>query len=478
MAKHPIDIIKIYLLASLSLFFLSLSFYYFGFKPLSERLRQEYAQQSAYFIDSGLWLLQGIFNKHSQISSQIASRTAIRKKQIAFLNQKITLQELKSFSTAKLEDAINASNLIIGIVRWAPDGKLLYRVGFTDLAGIEKYCADTSPDRVQFAGLITTDDRHVLAYCSPIRDSEYGLVGTDLLIMKDNSIQNVIDDHHLSKHGSLLLALTEGQTIIYWPQNIDNPRAKEALQRYSKGLLPENNYTFRARQLARADWRLIAVVNEKRFFADLDHQLLMLVMVISIITLVVFIFTILALKPVIRALLRQQSLYEKAHRDGLTGLYNYSRLLELLDRELGLAARHHNKISAVMFDIDHFKLVNDSYGHQAGDRVLEVASAEFQKMARAGDVCARYGGEEFIIILPQTDIAGATALAERLRKRIAETCISFNQKTISVTISLGAICCDMSRIDCNTQRLIKTVDEALYTSKRAGRNRTTSVSLP
>ena len=478
MAKYKKDILKIYLVAGLSLLLLTLSFYQLGFKPLYERLRHEYSQESRYFLDSGLWVLQSIFNKHHELASQTASRTATREKQIDYLKQKITQQELVSFSKVKLADAVNANSDILGIIRRGPTGNILYRVGFTYYTDIEKYCVNRPPDQTRFAGLITMKERRVLIYCSPIRDIEYGHVGTDVLIVKEDNIQRIINTHHLSKDDSMLLAIVSDHQILYWPKNIQDPQAREALGHYITGASFNSDYIFRSRALDHANWQLVAAINEKRFFSTLDQQQLILVLVITGITLVVFILTVLALKPIIKMLLQEQLLYEKAHHDGLTGLYNHARLLELLDRELGLAARHDNKLSVIMFDIDHFKQVNDRHGHQAGDEVLQGISKIIRELARSSDVSARYGGEEFVIILPQTDIEGATAMAERMRTRIAETPTPFEGRLIKVTISLGVVCCDLSKIRCNTPELIKTVDEALYTSKREGRNRTTSARLP
>lgn len=164
--------------------------------------------------------------------------------------------------------------------------------------------------------------------------------------------------------------------------------------------------------------------------------------------------------------------FEMALTDGLTGLYN-RRYLEahlsgLIDRISG--GRRH--LSVIMFDIDHFKKINDSYGHAAGDEVLQELCARVMKGVRSFDTVARYGGEEFVVVMPETDIDVAMTVAERLRQGVAElpfTAITADQK-LDVTISIGVAEVDVTGGDTTTS-LINRADEALYAAKSSGRNR-------
>jgi len=166
-------------------------------------------------------------------------------------------------------------------------------------------------------------------------------------------------------------------------------------------------------------------------------------------------------------------LEEMAIRDELTGLFNRRHVLEELRAEFSRSARFSLSLTCMEIDLDLFKDVNDHYGHQAGDRVLRQISELFQKGFREPDILARIGGEEFLVILPQTDVQGAMAKAERLRQQVAEQLFTIDyEKTIRLTISIGVAAYPDKRIR-NIDDLVKIADDALYESKKAGRNRVT-----
>ena len=123
---------------------------------------------------------------------------------------------------------------------------------------------------------------------------------------------------------------------------------------------------------------------------------------------------------------KNDKLREMALKDGLTGLYNHKYFQDFLDGEFARAVRYRRQFSLVMFDLDHFKKINDSYGHRAGDIVLKQISALVQELVRENDIVARYGGEEFAIVLPETDLKGGAILAERIRKAVEELEIVLN----------------------------------------------------
>lgn len=151
--------------------------------------------------------------------------------------------------------------------------------------------------------------------------------------------------------------------------------------------------------------------------------------------------------------------------DPLTKLYNRQYLFLKLKEELNRYKRYGISFSILMIDIDDFKQVNDSFGHQKGDEILSKFGNILEKTKRELDICARYGGEEFIIILPHTDIKESYIIAERLRLKMAA---SFNNKP-GLTISIGVSNCPESSK--TIKSLIKNADEALYKSKKAGKNR-------
>ncbi|NRA45294.1 MAG: sensor domain-containing diguanylate cyclase [Oligoflexales bacterium] len=157
--------------------------------------------------------------------------------------------------------------------------------------------------------------------------------------------------------------------------------------------------------------------------------------------------------------------------DKLTGLYNRTYFEHYLATTLNSLAQkgESHKISVIMADIDHFKAVNDTHGHQAGDFILEVVAKIFRENFRKTDILCRYGGEEFLAILPSTDLGGASMAAEKLREAVAAYSYVFNKTTIPVTISLG-----LAEVDIATdsgETAIARADAALYHAKKNGRNR-------
>jgi len=155
--------------------------------------------------------------------------------------------------------------------------------------------------------------------------------------------------------------------------------------------------------------------------------------------------------------------------DGMTRLNNHQRFLEILNLEIRRAARYGSPLSIIMADVDHFKSVNDFFGHQAGDHALKCVAANLKKLLRDSDHIARYGGEEFAVILPMTPLKDALLTAERLRKSVASEKITYHERSISLTMSFGVAAWERNR-DIGTEALIKMADEALYDAKHSGRN--------
>jgi two-component system cell cycle response regulator len=168
-----------------------------------------------------------------------------------------------------------------------------------------------------------------------------------------------------------------------------------------------------------------------------------------------------------------QSMEERATTDGLTGLTNHRAFQERLEHLHALAERTGQKFSIILTDIDHFKSVNDTYGHPVGDAVLKRVAAIFTQRARKVDIVARYGGEEFVIVLPDTDAEGAAVFANRLREEIAAQTITSDNGSFSVTLSLGVAAYPTDGRD--RHELIERADQALYYCKEHGRNRVTKV---
>ena len=164
----------------------------------------------------------------------------------------------------------------------------------------------------------------------------------------------------------------------------------------------------------------------------------------------------------------QKKLFESALRDGLTSTFNRRYFVDRLQAEIRFAVRHDKSLALLFADIDHFKKINDTFGHVAGDEVLASVARVMTSAIRAEDVLARWGGEEFSVICREIDLAGAQVLGERLRAAVEGHRFEHDGRIIPVTISVGAAV--ERKID-DAHAFIAAADAAMYDAKRAGRNR-------
>lgn len=167
---------------------------------------------------------------------------------------------------------------------------------------------------------------------------------------------------------------------------------------------------------------------------------------------------------------------EQATHDSLTRIWNRPAILDILQRELERAARENVPLTVIMVDLDHFKLVNDTYGHVAGDAVLREAGRRMQASMRSYDAIGRYGGEEFLIVLPRCDSESSRNHAERLRAAIAAESMTLSGRAVPLTASFG-VTTVFDASQATAEMLIYTADEALYRAKREGRNRVVTAPL-
>ncbi len=165
----------------------------------------------------------------------------------------------------------------------------------------------------------------------------------------------------------------------------------------------------------------------------------------------------------------RRRMHDAALYDALTKGCNKQHFLERLDVEVSYARRHRGPLALLMLDVDHFKRVNDTFGHPAGDRVLAMVGQVITGTVRTEDLFARYGGEEFAVLCRGTDSDGAMALGERLRERVQAAALDCDGRPVAVTVSIG-VGSWLEQPD-SSKRLIDEADQALYTAKRAGRNR-------
>ncbi len=161
--------------------------------------------------------------------------------------------------------------------------------------------------------------------------------------------------------------------------------------------------------------------------------------------------------------------HENSVRDSLTGCFNRKHALEVMDSELRRSRRSQMPVSLVMFDLDHFKEINDTYGHLCGDAVLAAVGQRMNAVLRGSDLKCRYGGEEFLILLPDTPLVGARRVAETLRRELGDRAVRWNEEEITVTASFGLTAITPGEVDANA--IIGRADRALYKAKESGRNR-------
>ncbi len=169
-----------------------------------------------------------------------------------------------------------------------------------------------------------------------------------------------------------------------------------------------------------------------------------------------------------RLVTTQDALRREASRDGLTSLWNRKAILQILDRELLRAERDHQPVGLIMIDVDHFKAINDSRGHAAGDTVLRIIASGIAAVVRPYDSVGRVGGEEFLIVAPNCDLHRTWELAERVRSHVAGCNIMVGNSAVQVSLSLGVATGDAAA---DAEKLLHAADTALYQAKNAGRNR-------
>jgi len=164
-----------------------------------------------------------------------------------------------------------------------------------------------------------------------------------------------------------------------------------------------------------------------------------------------------------------KELHQLSITDGLTSLYNRMHIMDLFDRELSRAKRHNRSLAALMLDIDYFKKINDSYGHQVGDNVMRLLAETLLASVRDCDFVGRYGGEEFLVILSESSVQGAVVTAERIRQNVSQLEFASGREKFSMTVSIGVA--EYPGDGDDAQSILNKADDALYQAKANGRNR-------
>ena len=205
----------------------------------------------------------------------------------------------------------------------------------------------------------------------------------------------------------------------------------------------------------------IQKVEELRF----AQQMVSVIIILTLLIEALFIF-----RPMVSKVSRfAERLQKEANHDPLTGLLNRRSFSLLLDKALALSRRHNHKLSLVTFDIDHFKSVNDNYGHDVGDKTLQHISSIIKSNTRVSDSVARFGGEEFVMLLPQTKQQDAFYLANKIREKIENSPLSLDGIILEITVSAGVS--EFQTLDEGMEDALKRSDDSLYQAKSTGRNK-------
>ena len=168
----------------------------------------------------------------------------------------------------------------------------------------------------------------------------------------------------------------------------------------------------------------------------------------------------------------EKELEKLATTDPLTGAKNRRFFLQLFEQEISRFQRYQKPFGLLILDIDHFKIINDTYGHDTGDKVIKNLVVESMSVLRDSDIFARWGGEEFIILLPESNVHEASTVAERLRSKLSKVEITSKDETlITYTVSIGLRVVNQEETDVHVNEIIREADESLYTAKKRGRNR-------
>ncbi len=287
------------------------------------------------------------------------------------------------------------------------------------------------------------------------------------LIILDTELKVTYWNHWMARHSGIEANQIIGTSLFDFFPQMDNPRFK----RNCNAVLSFGNFSFFSQKLHHYLFPFKPIGSFQSSMFEHMQQNSTMGPIRDDDNLVTGIFLI--VQDVTELASYEQKLIEMNVKDGLTGIYNRRYLQKRMDEEFHRCQRHKTTLSLIMFDIDFFKKVNDTYGHQCGDVVLQSVAGKIDSSIRATDCFARYGGEEFCCLLPQTDLTGASILAERFRKVIEQLTITCQKHNINITISLGVA---EYFEDDSIETFLKKADLALYQAKDSGRNQVVSAA--
>lgn len=312
-----------------------------------------------------------------------------------------------------------------------------------------------------------------LIVVSPVRLDELEILGYLLAIFDFEEVASLLRSP-FDGHGNLFL--TWGKDVLFQPDNLVDPKFLSVLRGSWQGQPSESltrdwfepaTYSVYTQPLLPTAWTLTLVLNNDLFFAEMRQDLSRFIIILLGVAGFVFVLTSFSVRPILQTLSEEKRFFQMAVTDRLTGLSNRHLLQEVLLRELIRFQRHKKPLALLFADIDYFKNINDRYGHLVGDQVLQETAQILQGNVRRSDLVARFGGEEFVVLLPETTLAQAAKVAEKLRLTVKKQRFHTEKGELQITISLGVT---EAKAGDDTTTILARADKALYQAKTGGRD--------
>lgn len=441
--------------------------------PLYQNTRAHLENNTLINTQAQAEIINNLLEKYQGIAQQFTSRTEIRRRLEAYLAGDLALPEVRAFSEPRLADAMSLSSAVEGLLRLAEDGSVVAQLGqIINPHEIQKRL-QTAPDPDQ--QLISVGGQQLLLITAPIKDELGQVIGQDVLFFNLNEIAAVLtcQDRFGPQAQQLLVNLPSKQQLTSHNEHLQlkalspqlsSIQAQLNLGRPGQQQLQKDNQAqlLFFTSLATPGWALMI----KRPVNDFYNPAWAALVWPGITILIMLILSALGLARVLHPLI--EDVTQQTQQDSLTGLVNRSFLEQKLERAVDLAERRTTQLSLIFMDLDHFKEVNDTLGHQAGDQLLQLVAKRLKSLMREGDVVGRLSGDEFLILLENQQ---TTRTAEQLANRIIQSMAQpflIDQQSITIGVSLGI---SHYPQDANKAKsLIRKADLAMYRAKEIGRN--------
>lgn len=408
-------------------------FFYLGvFSPLRTELETSLRNEFQRSVTITEQNVENTLNRFIEGAKSLSSRTMIKNKLDQYKDGEISLIELKEYTKEKYADGAKVLENVVGAYRIS-DNEVITSWGEKDFHKIRGMIDFDN----QNTEIIISKEKTLLIVNSPIL-KEKNKLGNDIVVFNLEKLLNEINSHQVKYN------------IIY-DKNMNKDK-----------LIVENDIRD-FRRLLNTNYWLKAKMPKDELYNSLNDLSMKIIGGFILLLLIIIISFYKTLNYTSAKVI--DNLEEKVVTDEMLDVYNRTKLMEELEKEIKRAFRYKNDLSVIMFDIDYFKEINDKYGHLTGDDILIKIINTVKNEIREVDFLARYGGDEFIIINPETKLEESVKLAERLKTKIANTTFEEVEK---VTCSFGVT--ELKKDD-NIDNLLKRVDDALYEAKENGRNK-------